>query len=112
MEYTARTPANWNENIRIGVVPTATSITIGSAGDYTIRAKTSGAVLMTGSNGSATVTLTNPAIARYVVQVICANGASLQVQIDRAIANGLNYMLEPIAACTRLLIVSAPGLVR
>jgi stage II sporulation protein D len=97
-------PANWSGNIRIGVVPTATSITIGSAGDYTIRAKTSGAVLLSGNNGGASVVLTTPAVTKWYVQVACASAAGLPALIAKLEADGHPYVLEPIAACTRVLV--------
>lgn len=97
-------PANWNERIRIGVVPTAASVTIGSDGDYTIVGKTSGAVLMTGSNSAVTVTLTTPLVTKWYVQVVCSSGATLQALIDKAVSLGHPYTTEQAASCTRLLL--------
>jgi stage II sporulation protein D len=95
-------PANWNERIRIGVVPTATSITLGSEGDYTIRGKATGAVLLAGSNGSATVTLTSPLVTKWYVQVACAS--AVQTLIDKAVSLGHPYTTEPCPFGTRLLL--------
>lgn len=97
----------YNGFVRIGVVQNAsatTGIVIGSAGDYTIRAK-SGASLMTGTNGSATVTAT-PGVTKWYVQVACASGAGLQALIDKTIGHGHPYTTEfvPAANCTRLLL--------
>lgn len=97
-------PANWNERVRIGVVPTATSITIGSDGDYTIRGKTTGATLLTGSNGNVTVTLTTPLVTKWYVQVICGNATAAQTLIDRAISFGHPYTTEPCIFGTRVLL--------
>lgn len=44
-------------DIRVGVVPEAESITVGSDGDFTITDKQTGEVLFEGSGGEATVTL-------------------------------------------------------
>lgn len=96
-------PANWNGNIRIGVVPTASSVTIGSAGDYTIRAKTSNAVLMTGSNGSASVVMTSPAVIKWYYQIGCLSPAGVTTWTARAIADGHPYTLEPGPGCTRVM---------
>jgi stage II sporulation protein D len=97
-------PANWNGNVRIGVVPTATSITLGSNGDYTIRGKTSGAVVLAGNNGSVTVTLTTPLVTKWYVQVICGNAAAAQTLIDKAVALGHPVTTEPCPFGTRVML--------
>jgi stage II sporulation protein D len=97
-------PQNWNERIRIGVVTNAASVTIGSQGDYTVRGKTTGAVLLTGNNGHVTVTLSTPLVTKWYVQVACGSGAGLQTLIDKAVALGHPYTLEQAATCTRLLL--------
>ena len=97
-------PANWNERIRIGVVPTASSITLGSQADYAITGKATGAVLLTGSNSSVTVTLSTPLVTKWYVQVACGSGSGLQALIDKAVALGHPYTLEQAASCTRLLL--------
>lgn len=97
-------PQNWNERIRIGVVPTAAAISLGSQGDYTIHGKTTGVVLLTGNSGSATITLSTPLVTKWYVQVTCGSGAGLQTLIDKAVALGHPYTLEQAASCTRLLL--------
>jgi stage II sporulation protein D len=97
-------PANWNERIRIGVVPTATSITLGSQADYTIRGKTSGAVLVTGNNSTTTVTLTTPLVTKWYVQVACGGEATINTLIALANSFGHPYTTEPCAFGTRLLL--------
>jgi stage II sporulation protein D len=90
--------------IRIGVVPSTTSLGIGGTGDFDILDKKTGAVLASGSNTSATVTLGSNAVSRtnFRLQVVCTNDpASL---VSRAEALGHVTYLEPIAACTRVLI--------
>jgi stage II sporulation protein D len=97
-------PQNWNENIRIGVVTAASSVTLGSTGDYTIRGKTSGNLLVTGNNGSVTVTLTSPLVTKWYVQVICGNAASAQLMINKAISLGHPYTTEPCTFGTRVML--------
>ena len=97
-------PQNWNERIRIGVVTNAASVSIGSAGDYTISGKTTGAPLLTGNNGSVTVTLSTPLVTKWYVQVVCGSGAGLQAWIDKAVSLGHPYTLDQAASCTRLLL--------
>lgn len=99
-------PANWNGNVRIGVVPTATSITLGSTADFAIRAKTSGAMLASGNNAAATITMSTPAVTKWYVQVVCAfNQSTLDTWVNRAIADGHPYTLENASAgCVRVLL--------
>lgn len=99
----------FNGFIRVGVVQNAaaaTGIFIGSADSYTIQAKTSGATLMTGANGSVKVTAT-VGITRWYVQVTCSSGASLQATINKVVSFGHPYTTEfsgPPAFCTRVLV--------
>jgi stage II sporulation protein D len=60
-------------NIRIGVVPTASSIEIGSDASWSIHDKRTGQLLMSGSGDAATVTLGSTATIRenYRLQVAC-----------------------------------------
>ena len=99
-------PPNWNGNIRIGVVPAATTLTLGSQGDFTISAKSTGEVLLSGSNGAATVTMSSPAVTKWYVQVACASGAGLDALIAKIEADGHPYTLEfnPTVGCTRVLL--------
>ena len=97
-------PQNWNEQIRIGVVTAASSVTLGSTSDYTIRGKTTGNVLVTGNNGSVTVTLTSPLVTKWYVQVICGNAAAAQTMINKAISLGHPYTTEPCAFGTRVML--------
>ncbi len=98
-------PPNWNGNIRIGVVPTASTITLGSTGDFTIIEKTSGAALVSGNNDAASITMTSPAVTKWYVQVACASGAGLDALLDKVVADGHPYTLElaPIG-CQRVLL--------
>ncbi|HEX6558158.1 MAG TPA: SpoIID/LytB domain-containing protein, partial [Longimicrobiales bacterium] len=100
----ATVPATFTGNIRIGVVPSAASVTIGSAGDYTIVEKTSGLPLLTGSNGSAVISIETAGSSRYRLQVMCASTATVTAR--KAAAEALGYVtfteFVPAANCTRL----------
>src|SRR5215218_684243 len=93
-------------NIRIGVVPAASSVAIGSAGGYTITDKGTGAVLMTGSNGTATVTLQSVIRSWYRLQVMCGSTSAVGTRKAAAEAKGYPTFTEfvPTANCTRLFI--------
>ncbi|HYH81757.1 MAG TPA: SpoIID/LytB domain-containing protein [Longimicrobium sp.] len=93
-------------NIRIGVVSTATSVTIGSSASYEIRDRVTGALLMSGSNGTATVTLQSVIKSWYRLQVMCAGTAAVDARKAAAEALGHPTMTEfnPTANCTRLFI--------
>ncbi|HEX6747254.1 MAG TPA: SpoIID/LytB domain-containing protein [Longimicrobium sp.] len=96
----------WNGNIRIGVVPAAGSVDIGAAAAYEIRDRVTGALLMSGSNGSATVTLQSVIRSWYRLQVMCGSAAAVATRKAAAEAKGYPTMTEfvPAANCTRLFI--------
>ena len=100
--------AAFTGNIRIGVVPAAASVEIGSEGSWTITSKATGAVLMTGTGGAATVTLDEGAVTvtRYRLQVMCAGTAAVEARKAAAEAAGHATLTEPVpgAGCTRLYI--------
>ena len=101
----------WNGNIRIGVVPAASSVTIGSAADWTITDKAAGTVLLAGTGGvSATVTLESGAVSetRWRLQVACGSASAIAATQAAAEALGHPTYTEVIPACTRLLIGSFP----
>ncbi|HEX2077803.1 MAG TPA: SpoIID/LytB domain-containing protein [Longimicrobium sp.] len=103
--------AAWNGNIRIGVIPTATSVTLGSAADWTFKNKTTGVTLLSGTGGvSATVTLEAGSVSetRWRLQVMCGSVAAVNARKAQAEALGHPTMTEVIPACTRLLIGSFP----
>ncbi|HEU4747940.1 MAG TPA: SpoIID/LytB domain-containing protein, partial [Gemmatimonadaceae bacterium] len=60
-------------NIRIGVVPTASSVILGSNSPWTLRNKRTGAVVFSGASGSATVELASGSVSRtnYRLQIVC-----------------------------------------
>lgn len=91
--------------IRIGVVQSGPStITLGSAAGYTISDKVSGLVLMTGTAGSATVTLAGAPPSFYRLQVSCLNATTTAERLAAAQAAGYKTFTEfvPTANCTRL----------
>lgn len=103
--------AAWNGNIRIGVVPDAASVTIGSDGAWTIVDAASGNVLLSGEGGvRATVTLQSGSTSetRWRLQVVCGGEAAVADLEARAQALGHPTLREPIPACIRLLIGSFP----
>ena len=89
-------------DIRIGVVQSASTITLGSAGDYTVRNKTTGAQLFTGTNGAVSVVIASPASSIARLQVTCS--ANISVRKAAAEAAGYATFTEfvPAANCTRL----------
>ncbi|HEX2204192.1 MAG TPA: SpoIID/LytB domain-containing protein [Longimicrobium sp.] len=98
--------AAFNGNIRIGVLPTSNAVEIGAGGDWTITDKATGAVLMTGTGGSATVTLASGSVTNtyYRLQVMCGSDAAVAALKAAAEAQGVVTYTEPVptANCTRL----------
>lgn len=68
----------FNGRIRIGVVPTASTITIGSDAPWTLRNKTTGAILIGNGLGNAAVTLASGSIshANWRLQVECTSSTA------------------------------------
>ncbi|HEX6057573.1 MAG TPA: SpoIID/LytB domain-containing protein [Gemmatimonadaceae bacterium] len=104
--------AAWDGQIRIGVVPTAASVTIGSAGDFTITNE-GGDALGSGAGGTVTVTTAGlPPVTHWWLQVSCAfDPAGLPPLIAIADAHDVPWMTEPhpTVACTRLLVGDRTG---
>lgn len=98
--------AAFNGRVRVGVVPSATSVSIGSEADYTIRDKETNAVLMTGTNGSATVTLASVVLTYHRLQVTCGSLSTVEARKAAAEAAGYDTYVEYYAAkdCYRLLL--------
>lgn len=78
--------ASFDGNIRIGVVPSASSIEIGSDAAWSIHDKVTGALLMSGSGDAATVTLGSSATIQenYRLQTACTGDAAYR---DSWVAN-------------------------
>src|SRR5690606_39588316 len=83
--------------IRIGVVPSATSVEIGAAGDWVVRDKASGATLLGGSGDAATVRLlaAGEVRTRRWFQVTCSgNAAAIADLVARGQAAGFERSEE------------------
>jgi SpoIID/LytB domain protein len=100
--------AVFSGRIRIGVVPSASSVAIGSAADYTVTDKVTGATLLAGSAGTAAVTLASVSATEtwYRLQVMCGSTAAVDARVAAAQAAGYETMTEPVpaAGCTRVYI--------
>jgi stage II sporulation protein D len=90
--------------IRIGVVQTASTVTLGSSGDYTIQDKITGLPLMTGVNGSVSVSLLVAPPSHFRLQVVCGSVSAVATRKAAADAAGYVTFTEFVAAanCTRL----------
>lgn len=86
----------FNGNIRIGVIPTANSVTIGSAGTFTVRSKESGTLVAQGSNGDVTVSIHTPpqVVSYYWMQIAYTTSqAFIDDWVARATALGYETMV-------------------
>lgn len=96
--------ASTSPTIRIGVVQSASTVTLGSAADYVISDKANGLPLLAGSNGTVTVTLAAAPASFYRLQVVC--GSTPAVAARKAAAEAAGYVtfteFVPGANCTRL----------
>jgi len=90
--------------IRVGVVQSASAVSLGSAADYVVRDRASGLVLFAGHAGSVTVTLLAANVPKYRLQVVCGSTSAVQATKDAAEAQGVVTYTEYVAAahCTRL----------
>lgn len=99
--------------IRIGVVPVATSVTLGAPDAWTVRDRVTGATLLSGTGGTVVVTLESGSTSetRYRLQVMCAGDAAVAARKAQAEAAGHPTYTEavPSAGCTRLYIGSFPS---
>lgn len=98
-------------HIRIGVVPSATSVRVGAAGDWTVRDKATGATLLGGSGDAVTVRLlaAGEVRTRRWFQVTCSGSpATIADLVSRGQAAGFETLTENIGSCTRVLFGSLP----
>ena len=102
---TAGASAVYTGSIRIGVVPSASSVTVGSAGSWVLRDAVSSAELLAGSGDAATVTFQG-VISKFRLQVVCGSSAAVAAWKASAQAQGYVTYTEfvPSANCTRLFI--------
>ena len=91
--YDVASLAAFTGDIRIGVVPAASAVMVGGTGDYEIRSKNTGALLMTGSASSAAVTLSSRAVTESIVrlQVMCTGLVAARDE-RIALAQSLGYV--------------------
>lgn len=97
--------------IRIGVVPTATSVTLGAAGAWTVRDRTTGTELFSGSGDGVTAELAagGPPVTRRWYQVTCTGSdAAVADYVTRGEAAGFEVYTEDIGWCTRVAFGSLP----
>lgn len=104
------TPAGY---IRIGVVPSATSITLGATDEFTVVAKESGAVLFSGA-GDVQVDLltTGTATEQYWLQTACTGSEAFRDQwIEDAESYGYETLIQFVAhaPCWRLILGTMPA---
>lgn len=94
--------------IRIGVVPSATAIMIGGTGDFVLRNRTTGELLLSGSNEQVEVALGSGAVSttRYRLQVTCTSEAGRDDLIARAQAQGIDTYAENAGPCWRVMLGS------
>ncbi|MET3697331.1 SpoIID/LytB domain protein [Bacillus oleivorans] len=98
--------------IRIGVVPTAETIQIGSNGSFEIKDKVTGNVLFTGTNEQVRVDLSSTSNVRtnYMLQVaFSTSNAYIQDWLTRAETAGYPTYIEPYNNGWRLLIGEFPA---
>lgn len=101
-------------DIRIGVVPSATSVTIGSGGSFVVRSRATGAEVVQGNDGTVVVSInTAPRVASYIwLQVVyTTNQTYIADWVRRATALGYETMLEqhPTLSGKRLLLGKWPS---
>jgi stage II sporulation protein D len=107
-------PHTFTGNIRIGVVPSATQLTIGADGDFVVRGKAEGSVLMSGSNESVLVEIEAPPQIEtlYWLQVAyTTNQGFIDSWLEQAASYGYDTMLEqhPTLPGKRLLLGKLPA---
>ncbi|HEX6134741.1 MAG TPA: SpoIID/LytB domain-containing protein [Longimicrobiales bacterium] len=100
--------------IRIGVVPSASTVTIGAAGAWELVEKSTGDVVAAGTGGTLDVTIETPATVQtiYRLQVACYSSTTqLDTWLAAAAALGYTTWTEfvPAANCTRARIVNTSG---
>ena len=104
----------FNGRIRIGVVPSATSVTIGSDASWTLRNKVTGATLISGGAGNANVTLSSVSVSHtnWRLQVMCTTSIA-QRDARLALAESKGYPTYTVfvtgANCWRVMIGEYPS---
>ena len=90
--------------VRIGVVQSANAVTLGSSADFLVSDKANGLPLLSGTDGSVTVTLDAAPESFYRLQVMCGSTAAVAARKAQAEAVNVVTFTEfvPTANCTRL----------
>ena len=98
-------------NIRIGVVPSASAIDLGSAGDFTVSDPLGAVTFGTGTNGSLRVELISAPASYFRLQITCSTNPT-QIEALRQPIEALNIVtmlqFNAVANCTRLLVGQFP----
>lgn len=109
----ARAAVAFDGDIRIGIVPSATTMRFGAAGGWTVTEKATGAVMASGVGGEAEIVLAGTSVVkeRYRLQTECTTSASRRDSwVAAASAKGYFTYTEyvPSASCWRLFIGDFP----
>ena len=97
--------------IRIGVEPTATSVTLGAEGAWTVRDKVTDIVLFSGMGGGVTASLlvAGEVRTRLWFQVVCSSSpATVTDLVTRGAAAGFETRTEDIGSCVRVMLGTLP----
>jgi stage II sporulation protein D len=98
---------SFDGTVRIGVVPSATEITIGAPGSFTIRQKGSDDVILSGSNEDVTIEFESPPVVEtaWWVQIVCTGNEAYRDEL-LALAEDLGYEtfteFVPAVGCWRV----------
>jgi stage II sporulation protein D len=97
--------------IRIGVVPSATEITLGAADEFSVINKATGEALFTGTDGSLVVELlaAGEVRIRAWLQITCTGSeATRDALMAAGLAAGFEVDSEDLGSCTRVMYGSLP----
>lgn len=108
------TAAAFTGDIRIGVVPVANTVTIGSGGSFVVRSVSTGEEIASGSNGDVVVSIASPpqVATHFWLQIVYTTSqAYIDDWVARATALGYETMVEqhPSLAGKRLLLGKWPS---
>jgi stage II sporulation protein D len=98
---------SFDGNVRIGVVPSATALTVGAPGSFTIRQANSGEEILSASGEDATVEFESPPVVEtaWWVQIICTGNEAYRDELLE-LAKDLGYETfteyVPAAGCWRV----------
>jgi stage II sporulation protein D len=87
----------WNGNVRVGMVASATAVSIGSDGSFEVRSKPTGNVVLSGVNGTVEAQIESPPVIAshlWLNVAYTANATFISDWQARAEAHGYETMLE------------------